>query len=172
MPLKVSVCELISNPARYNHALVEVSGHITHAFEVFVLSPDDCQISVDSVGIWLEYGGKKSSGTVYCCDATSKRTRQETLVVEGVRCDLDEDAPFQKFDQIIDSNDWTEARVSIVGRFFSGRQMHYPNGYHWGGYGHMGMYSLLVIEKVLSVAALQAMDVPPPPDHHEVRNGR
>jgi hypothetical protein len=38
-----------------------------------------------------------------------------------------------------------------VGRFFSGKEISYPNGKHWGGYGHMGCCSLLVIQQVLDV---------------------
>ena len=41
--------------------------------------------------------------------------------------------------------------ATIVGRFFSGEQVKYPKGVYWGGYGHMGCCSLLMIQQVLAV---------------------
>jgi hypothetical protein len=43
------------------------------------------------------------------------------------------------------------AHASLVGRFFAGKEISDPRGKRWGGYGHMGCCSLLVIQRVLSV---------------------
>jgi hypothetical protein len=162
-PIQVTVCQLTADPGRYNHALVQVSGHVVHAFELFSIGPDNCKAAVNSSGIWVEYGGKESSNTTYCCGATANGVRSETLVVEGIKCDLDDDATFERFDRTIDHHDWTEAKAVVIGRFFSGRQIRFPTGLRWGGYGHMGMYSLLVIQKVISVVAVEPTLVAPPP---------
>lgn len=29
-PIKLTPCQLLSDPARYNHALVEISGYVSH----------------------------------------------------------------------------------------------------------------------------------------------
>src|SRR6266853_3459986 len=54
-PDKVTVCQLQSDPAKYNHKIIEVTGFISHGFEDFGFFNPDC--SSQQVGIWLEYGG-------------------------------------------------------------------------------------------------------------------
>jgi hypothetical protein len=51
-----------------------------------------------------------------------------------------------------------EAKARLVGRFFAGTRRDSPNGlgwYLWGGYGHFGMCTLLVVQQVVSVEARQ-----------------
>ncbi|MBM7123724.1 hypothetical protein [Dyella kyungheensis] len=164
--LQVTVCELVKDPARYDHALVQVSGDLLHGFEAFQIYPDHCPEAPDSMGVWLEYGGTSQSGTMYCCGVIADGERSEPLVVEGVRTYLKVDAAFQRFDAQIGGKDLTRVNATLIGRFFSGRQLRYPKGkgVFWGGYGHMGAYSLLVIQQVLSsVAKFPAIPEPPPP---------
>lgn len=160
---QVTVCELVKDPGRYDHALVQVSGDLLHGFEVFQIYPDHCPEAPNSQGVWLEYGGTNQSGTMYCCGVTADRKRSEPLVVEGVRTDLKVDAAFQRFDSLIAGEDLTRVNATLIGRFFSGRPMRYPKGVSWGGYGHMGGYSLIVIQQVRSsVAKFPAIPEPPP----------
>lgn len=161
---QVTVCELLKDPGRYDHALVQVSGDLLHGFEVFQIYPDHCPEAANSLGVWLEYGGTSQSGTMYCCGVTAGRKRSKPLVVEGVRTELKVDAAFQRFDALIGGEDLTRVNVTLIGRFFSGRRLRYPKGVFWGGYGHMGAYSLLVIQQVRSsVAKFPAIPEPPPP---------
>ncbi len=44
-------------------------------------------------------------------------------------------------------------RAHLIGRFFAGLKQHTPKGDFWGGYGHLGCCSLLVIQQVLAVEA-------------------
>ncbi|AIF45954.1 hypothetical protein [Dyella japonica] len=157
-PVQVSVCQLLEDPGRYNHALVEVTGRAGHGFEDFSLTAGHCADSVHVSGIWLEYGGTHASGTMYCCGVTRIRTRPEALVVEGVTTRLRDDKVFQDFDQIIQKEPYARAQVTVVGRFFSGEPRQFPRGTVWAGYGHMGLFSLLVIEQVLAVSALPDQD--------------
>ena len=53
VPEKITVCQLKSDPARYNHKLVEVTGFISHGFEDFGLFDPKCE---SKNSIWLDYG--------------------------------------------------------------------------------------------------------------------
>lgn len=162
--VQVTVCQLLKEPWRYDHALVQVSGDLLHGFEVFQIYPDHCPGASNGLGVWLEYGGESQSGTMYCCGVTADRRRSAPLVVEGVRTELKADTAFQRFDALIDGNELTRVNATLIGRFFSGRRLRYPRGWIWGGYGHMGAYSLLVIQQVQSSVAMSpAIPEPPPP---------
>lgn len=154
-PVRVTVCQLLAEPGRYNQALVEVSGDISHGFENFTIDSQQCANSSLGMGVWLEYGGTKASGTMYCCGVTADRTRSELLTVDGVVTELRDDPVFQDFDQIIQHKPYAKARATLVGRFFPGKPQKSWGG-KWAGYGHFGMFTLLVIEQVLSVAPLPA----------------
>ncbi|MBB3228505.1 hypothetical protein FHW69_003147 [Luteibacter sp. Sphag1AF] len=150
-PTRVSVCQLLDDPGRYNHALIEVTGKAERAFENFTLGYTDCTGASRHKAVWLEYGGKESSGTMYCCGVTQDRKRSKPLVVEGITTKLEVDKAFRKFDRIIQKEPSAEAQVTVVGRFFSGEKRKFPAGFFWSGYGHMGFFSLLIIERVVGV---------------------
>jgi hypothetical protein len=64
---------------------------------------------------------------------------------------LVEDDQFRKFDKLVQSKPDTIVRSTVIGRFFSGKQVEFPVGKIWVGYGHFGMHSLLALQQVLSV---------------------
>jgi hypothetical protein len=68
---KVSPYQLKSDRAAFNHRLVEVTTFVSHGFEGFTVQEPICDSKFD---IWLEYGGKSVSGTVYCCGGAGERT--------------------------------------------------------------------------------------------------
>jgi hypothetical protein len=144
---KVSICALQADPAAYNHKVIEVRGVVSHGFEDFTLSDPRCQ---RRSGIWLEYGGRVNSETVYCCGV--KAPREAALVVEGIATQLIEDALFRRFDGRVRTGGDVSFRAHLIGRFFAGLKQHTPKGDFWGGYGHFGCCSLLVIQQVLAVA--------------------
>jgi hypothetical protein len=145
---KITVCELKSDPGNFNHKLIEVTGFISHGFEDFALFDPDCPASPD---VWLEYGGKNASGTMYCCGVTAERTRPKEASVENIRISLVKDAKFQEFDKLIQRRPDSVVHATIVGRFFAGKLQKLATGSYWMGYGHMGCCSLLMIQQVLSV---------------------
>jgi hypothetical protein len=151
-PETVDVCELQAHPSSHNHALVEVTGVVTHDFEEFTLSSASCP----SFGVWLEYGGTLASGTIYCCGTVANRSRPRTLVVEGVEVPLAADRLFQQFDAQIRGKGRNAFTATLRGRFFAGQVQHWPRGDAWGGYGHMGCCSLLAIQQVRSLDAAAA----------------
>jgi hypothetical protein len=145
---KVSLCQLKNDPAKYNHRLLEITGFVSHGFEDFTISDPDCPSSPD---VWLEYGGTSSSNTMYCCGVTPSRTRPKQLVIEKIPIPLIVDEKFRQFDKLLQKRPDSIVHATIIGRFFAGKQMRYPKGTFWGGYGHMGCCSLLAIQQVKSV---------------------
>jgi len=148
-PVKVSVCDVLSNPATYNHKLVEISGDVSRRFEDFTLTDKTCK--KQSFGIWLEVGGHIGSQVTYCCGVTAEPKRKDSLVVEGIDTTILQDKVFQKFQSLtLGKEGLGGAKVTIIGRFFSGEKRTLPGGTFWMGYGHMGMFSLLVIQQVVT----------------------
>jgi hypothetical protein len=148
-PEKVSVCQLKADPANFNHKLVQVTSFLSHGFEDFTLQDPSCGSWPD---IWLEYGGKAASGTMYCCGVTNARTRPNQVQIENVSIPLVEDENFRRLDGLLQvPRAYAIAHATVVGRFFSGKEISYPKAKHWGGYGHMGCCSLFVIQQVLAV---------------------
>src|SRR5579872_4021312 len=79
--LSATVCQIKKSPAAYNHKLVEVTGFVSHDFEDFTLFDPTCN---SWPAIWLEYGGKAKSDTMYCCGDTAGHQRSKELVVEQI----------------------------------------------------------------------------------------
>lgn len=161
--VKTDVCQVVANPSAFDHKLVELTGYASEGMEEFVLSTRGCRKTKDNMtGIWLEYGGRRKSGTKYCCGATTDRRRASDLVVEGIRTSLVDDANLEAFDALV--YPVGEAKVRLVGRYFAGRRQDGPGGLGlplWGGYGHFGMFSLLVIQRVVCVEARKKPRVVP-----------
>jgi hypothetical protein len=145
---KVSTCALQADPGAYNHKVIEVRGVASHGFEDFTLSDPRCE---RGSGIWLEYGGRVNSETIYCCGVKSGKPRDTPLVVEGIATRLIDDALFRRFDARVRTRGDVRFRARLIGRFFAGLKQHTPKGDFWGGYGHLGCCSLLVIQQVLTV---------------------
>jgi hypothetical protein len=152
-PRKTTVCDLAKKPDTWNHVRVQLSAVATHEFESFLLSDPTCGDSQTSTLIWLTYGGRESTGTTYCCPGEGgQSTRPKPLVIEGVSLPLAADGVFRRFRELLSKQPRTAARVSLVGTFFAGEQSATAT---WGGFGHMGCCSLLVIERVEQFAEVK-----------------
>jgi hypothetical protein len=147
-PLPTSVCDVLKNPAAYNHKLIQVSGLVSRGFEDFSLSDAKCGAEGD--GIWLELGGAKGSQVMYCCGVSADAERGRPLAVEGIETTLVQNGIFDRFQRLtLLSKGYGRVRVSLIGRYFSGKEEALPKGSRWMGYGHMGFYTLLVIQEIL-----------------------
>lgn len=149
-PTRVTVCQLNNDPSAYNHQLVEVSGFVSHAFEDFTLFDPACP---SWPGVWLEYGGRSKSGTMYCCGVTADRHRPKELVIEDISIPLLKNELFEQFDRAIQppfrsGRHGAIVHATLVGRFFAGKHIQYGKGKLWGGYGHMGCCTLLAIQEI------------------------
>jgi hypothetical protein len=118
-PVRVAVCDLKANPAEYNHKLIEVSGFVSHGFEDFGLFDPSCP---SWPYVWLEYGGTKKSGTIYCC-VSADRSRPKELAVEGIEVPLTTDEPFGAFDTLIHNPSDTVVRTTLIGRFLQAKKL-------------------------------------------------
>ena len=147
-PTKVALCALLADPVAYDRELIEVTGDVSHGFEHFQFSDGACMAPAD---VWLEYGGRRNSNTVYCCGTTANAKRPRTLVVEGITLPLVEDEIFKQFDARIMGEADTAFRATLVGRFFAGELQTLPAGKQWGGYGHLGCCTLFVIQRVITI---------------------
>ena len=152
-PIRVSVCDVLRDPAAYNHRRIEVSGDVSRGFEDFTLSSNLLCGKAGS-SLWLELGGRIGSEVLYCCGTSDEAVRDKPLIVEGVVTQLRQDAVFKRFQELTRPTEREEGRVraTVVGIYFSGVKQVSPGGTFWGGYGHFGMYSLLVVEQVLAVS--------------------
>lgn len=147
-PRNVSYCELARNPAAHNHELVRLNAFVTHGFENFTLADPSC-VPPPHSSIWVMYGGKAESRTVYCCPGEGGRTlRPKALEVESVQIPLVVDRVFLQFTQLLKKEPDTTVRFTAIGRFFSGKEETLKDSTYWGGYGHMGCCSLFVIQKI------------------------
>lgn len=159
VPLHVSLCDIKAHPENYLHKLVEFTATASHGFEDSMVEDDRCAWPDHGPGVWMEYGGKRSTDTMYCCGFSPKPTRDEPLVVDGISLQLDEDENFRLFDSRLHPKHSKPQRVSdtvratLRGRVFgkyegiAGTQLH-PD---WRGYGHMGCCMLFVVMHVVSV---------------------
>ena len=148
-PIKLTVCQLLEEPGRYNHRLIEISGTVSRGFEDFTLNDKTCK-SRDT--IWLELGGTRGSEVVYCCGVPTDPIRKSSLVVEGIKTRLVADTMFEKFQKItMPKGGYGQAEATLIGRYFSGTKQTLPGGTFWIGYGHLGLATLLVIEQVKQV---------------------
>jgi hypothetical protein len=138
-PEKVTLCQLKSGPATFNHHLVEVTTFVSHGPDDFTLFDPTCSAGTD---VWLEVGGALAANA-------SDRTRPTERVVENIPVPLLDDQTFREFDQFIERDGDSTAHATIVGRFFSGALG--SDGRVERGYGHMGCCSLLAIEQVVAV---------------------
>lgn len=75
-PVRVSVCDLLAEPSKYDGELVRVRGQVSIAFEDFSLFDNGCprpEEPREAIGVWLNYGGDESAPTVYCCGDHSRK---------------------------------------------------------------------------------------------------
>lgn len=148
----VTLCEIATDPQRYDHHLVRVTGTFFHGFEYFSISASTCQAR--HVRFWLEYGGSLGSETAFAGVPSSERYRKASLVVEDIPTALVRDAKFRRFDRIVHQRKAHSGQVTVIARYFSGDREQSGDDYWWGGYGHLFGFSLLVIQQVLAVKPL------------------
>lgn len=159
-PQTVAYCDLAKDPAAYNHKLVRIPGFVTYGFEDFELSEPDCLPMPHKFSLWLMYGGKAESGTMYCCPGEgAAETRTKDLRVEGIPVPLLEDATLQRFRELLKKERNTTVRATLVGYFFSGTKQDFGSGPWWGGAGHLGCCSLLGIQRVETFEPHRRADV-------------
>jgi hypothetical protein len=74
-PLRVSLCDVKAHPENFLHKLVEFSAIASHGFEDSMVEDSRCSWPYRGPGVWMEYGGKRSTATMYCCGFSPKPDR-------------------------------------------------------------------------------------------------
>jgi hypothetical protein len=148
-PQDLSFCDLAKDPAAHNHELVRLTAFVTHGFEDFALTDPSCPAPPQHFSVWVIYGGKTQSNTVYCCPGEAgKETRSESLTVEGIQIPLLSDSTFQGFVNLLKKEPDTIVRLTVVGTFFSGEKETFNGSTLWRGYGHLGCCSLFALQRI------------------------
>lgn len=154
----VTYCELSKDPAAYNHKLVRLTAFVTHGFENFQIADPDCH--TQGFSIWVMYGGNVQSGTMYCCPGEpASKKRPQPLIIEGIQIPLVDDVTFKEFTGLLRKEADTTVRFTAVGMFFSGEKQTVNGQTRWGGAGHLGCCSLLVVQRVASFEPHRRSDV-------------
>jgi hypothetical protein len=144
----VSICDLEENPAAYDHKLIQITGEVSFGFENFSLSSKQCKNKQPD--IWLVYGGALKDRAI----PSGRELRSEqSLTVEGITTRLIEDSAFQSFDAAIHkplpNGGSNTLKATLVGTYFAGKPG-FAGIKEWRGFGMWGMFSLLVIQQVVS----------------------
>jgi hypothetical protein len=157
VPVKVSLCEIKAHPENFLHKLVEFTATASHGFEDSMVEDSSCPWSDKSPGVWMEYGGKRSTATMYCCGVAPKPDRDETLVVDGLPIGLVDDETFRAFDKRLHPQHPKQrssdtVRATLRGRIFARYEgiMGTKQNPGWRGYGHLGCCMLFVLTQVFS----------------------
>jgi hypothetical protein len=148
-PRSVTYCELAKDPAAYNHKLIRITALVRHGFEEFTLSEPDCPDSPQGLSVWVTYGGSIESNTIYCCPGEGgQKARSAPLMLEGVQLPLIDDTTFHQFADLLNKKRQVTVRVRAEGTFFSGKKQTINSSTYWGGFGHLGLCSIFVIQRV------------------------
>jgi hypothetical protein len=158
VPLRVSICDIKAHPENFLHKLVEFTAIASHGFEDSMVEDSHCSWPGGGPGVWMEYGGKRSTATMYCCGVSAKPDRNDTLIIDRILLDLVDNDTFREFDKRLHPKRSKKrpsdtVRATLRGRIFAryegiGGTKQNPG---WRGYGHMGCCMLFVVTQVVSV---------------------
>ncbi len=164
-PQAVGICQLLANPIAYQHKLIQVTGRVQRGFEDFTIRGASCE---DASPFWLEYGGPQPAEVVYCCVGGEAHPPNGTdpLWIDGIQTSLTRDAAFKRFDsKTRHLRRGKSVQATFIGRVFAAGVYTSDSGQEEVGYGHFGIFSLLVIQQVLEVGRAQRNDGKPSPSH-------
>jgi hypothetical protein len=122
-PLGVALCQLLADPAAYNHQLVRVTGNVRHGLEgVFRLEDPACKDGANNGkgprGAHLEMGGT----------VDRVETQIEDSELQKFKTRLVEDIELEKFNSLLMHRGPDILWVTLVCRYFSGTPHTWPNG--------------------------------------------
>jgi hypothetical protein len=152
-PIRVALCDLVSNPTKYSKQVIEVRSRVSLEFEDFSLVTDGCDRKARS--IWLVYGGDEPTPTMSTVNDQIRKPGA-VLSVEGQRIILERNADLDLFKRRLEArrlndelhcNQCSLYRVTatLTGVFFAASDD--------GSYGHLGCCHLLAIERISDVEA-------------------
>ena len=99
VPIKTTLCAIKAHPENFQHKLVEFTAAASHGFEDSMVESKQCPwTGSGNPGVWMEFGGKRSTDTMYCCGLTPRSDRPEPFKLDEIEVTLLDDDLFQKFD--------------------------------------------------------------------------
>jgi hypothetical protein len=150
----VSLCDLAKNPKTFDGKAVRVRGTLQVSFEDFTISTKECDTEQ---GVWVAFGGDVP-GVVASTINDNLRKTGVNLTVDGVSYGIKKDENLHKLYALIASRHGDEpvyrVTATLTGVFLAGTERKLGDGRtDFGGYGHLGCCSLLVITQVTEVAS-------------------
>jgi len=166
VPIQTTPCEVKANPLVYDERVITVRSAVTIGFEDS--SFDVTCAGSDLESVWVTFAGDVEMPVIYCCGDHSRK-QGESLSINGINLKLTKDAEFKKYINLLFAVrkkaptgvecfwDCFQYRVTatLTGRFFAEKnEKNLEGGLKYiNGYGHFGLSSLFVIERVTDVTA-------------------
>jgi Carboxypeptidase regulatory-like domain len=152
-PLKTTLCEVVTEPERFNGKMVSIRGRVLVFIGLEDSYLDTGQCAGNKFGdVWLEYGtGPKPQPTTSCCGDIVPRDPFRVV----------QNQDFREFDEHLTAHLGMrylyEVTATLTGRFDAVETVTCPDGKHQcpkqNRFGDFGMSSRLVIELVSDVVA-------------------
>ena len=159
-PADVRGCDLVRNPKTLDGKLIRVRGTLNVYFEDFSLGIRNCDTHQ---GIWLAFGGDVPGIVASLVNDTVRKPGVD-IKVNSVIYGIEKDEDFRRLYALIaarhgDKPDY-KVTATLTGTFFAGEERKLANGQKdFGGYGHLGCCSLLVITKVSDVESVPSANL-------------
>jgi len=159
-PVDALGCEVARNPKAFDGKPIRVRGTLNVYFEDFSLGTGNCDTHQS---IWLAFGGDVP-GIVASTINDNFRKADADIQVNGVSYGIKKDENFRRFYALIAARHGNKpvyrVTATLTGTFFAGEERKLPNGLtHFGGYGHLGCCTLLVITQVSDVESVPPADL-------------
>jgi hypothetical protein len=153
---EVSLCELLKDPAKYDHLKIVIRGEISSEFEDFSIHDKSCE-TPRSPGIWLMFGGDVDCPTPSTWNDTGRKKGRDVMF-QGAPYRLVKNEKFDGFHNSVTARKHSKSvyRTSALleGTFFTGRGSEPSRrGTEHPGYGHLGCCYLYIIHQVLDFSA-------------------
>ncbi len=147
-------CELAAHPRTFDGKMIRVRSMVNVHFEDFTLGLGKCE---SEQGIWLAFGGDVP-GIVVSMANDNFRKPGKDIEIEGVSYGIKKDDNFRKFYALIAARHGEKAdyrvTATLTGKFFAGEESKTAKGVTYGGYGHLGCCTLLLITAVSDVTSV------------------
>lgn len=151
----VAACDLARDPRAFDKKRISVRGTFSVNFEDFSLGIGNCDTRQ---AIWLAFGGDVPGIVISTVNDNTRKSGVD-LQVNGVSYGIQIDENFRRLYALIAAVhvDEPEYKVTatLTGTFFAGKERKLADGRtNFGGYGHLGCCSLLIITKVSDVESV------------------
>ena len=153
----VSLCNVAKDPKAFDGKSIRVKGTFHVSFEVFTVSEKGCDIEN---GAWVAFGGDVP-GIVTSLANDNVRRSGVDMTVNGTSYGIKKDDNFRRLYALLAARRGEEAMyrvtATVTGVFLSGDEQKGGDGKtSFGGYGHLGCCSLLVIQEVGGASSVPA----------------